>query len=108
MGRSSARLRQATKADVAEVVAWYRHEAPEQVRRFREDLRQALETIEAHPYLCPERLGPVQLHAMRVFPYGIWYVVDEKTETVQVLAILHFKRDPATVAQRLGDGVPGP
>ena len=95
------RLRSATAADLAEAVAWYRQEAPEQVRRFRDEFRTALKLIGRRPYLFPVRVGVVRCHTMRVFPYGIWYVVEESSRTVHVLAVLHNRRDPATLATRL-------
>jgi len=100
--RWQVRLRPDTKDDVAEVVAWYRSEAPEQVFRFRDELQKALAAIGAYPFLYPQRVGLVRLYAMRVLPYGIWYVVDETERMVHVLAVLHFRRDPATVQARVG------
>jgi len=101
MGSWPVRLRPATKGDVADAVAWYRHEAPEQVSRFRDEFKKALVAIRSHPYLFPEREGPVRLHTMRTFPYGIWYIVNETTHETHVLAVLHLRRDPATVRERI-------
>jgi len=104
--RWTVRLRPVTKTDLAEVVVWYRQEAPEQGQRFRDEFEQALRMIRSQPYLSPVRVAPVRCHAMRVFPYGIWYVIDDSTRTVHVLAIMHSRRDPATVANRLASELP--
>jgi len=103
-GRWTVRLRLATKGDLAEAIAWYKQEAPEQVQRFRTEFGEALRAIRSRPYLYPARAEPVRCYAMRVFPYGLWYVIDEPTLTLQVLAVLHFKRDPETLAERLATG----
>ena len=99
--RWTVKLRPATKVDVAEVLAWYKKEAPEQVRRFRDDFKESTKILADHPFLYPKRIGDVRLYAMPEFPYGIWYVADDATLTVHVLTVLHFKRGREALMDRL-------
>ena len=96
----TVRSRPATKSDLAGIVAWYQREAPEQVGRFRAEYDAAIETIASRPYLFPQRIGLVRCHTLRVFPYSVWYVAEESTRTVHVLAVLHVRRDPTVAAAR--------
>ncbi|MDR0284021.1 MAG: type II toxin-antitoxin system RelE/ParE family toxin [Propionibacteriaceae bacterium] len=97
----TVRLRPEAQADIAEVIMWYRREAPEQVPRFRNELADALETIRLQPHLFPKRVGTARHYSMRVFPYGIWYVPDEQSRVVHVLAVLHSRRNPSMIHDRV-------
>jgi plasmid stabilization system protein ParE len=99
--RWKVRLRTITKSDLAEAVAWYKKEAPGQVSRFRDEYKKAIQLIGLRPQMFPERVGELRCYTMQVFPYGIWYLMDTPTMTVHVFAILHYKRDPATLTFRV-------
>lgn len=38
---------------------------------------------------------------LRLFPYFLWYMIDEASNTVHVLAMTHHRRDPDMVRARL-------
>ena len=39
--------------------------------------------------------------SLRIFPYQIWYFVDDDAQVVNVVAILHYRQDQARLNQRL-------
>lgn len=48
-----------------------------------------------------EAVPGARMLSLAAFPYNIYYRRLEKEKTVQVIAILHSKRDPAFVPKRL-------
>ena len=99
--RWTIRFRTAAKNDLKQAVTWYKHEAPEQVPRFRDEYAKAIEMIATQPYLFPERIGSARCYPMRVFPFGIWYVLNEQTTTVRILAVYHYRRNPDVLEKRI-------
>lgn len=37
---------------------------------------------------------------LRIFPYFVWFLVDAEARRVEVLAVTHQRRDPATTRAR--------
>ena len=97
----SVRFRPSVRNDLAQAISWYKHEAAEQIPRFVAEYEKAIDLIATQPYLFPERIGVARCYSLRVFPYGIWYVLDEPSTTVHILAIYHFRRNPDRLRKQL-------
>jgi len=95
------KFRTSVKDDLAQATSWYEHESPEQIPRFVDEYEKALHLIATQPYLFPERIGPARCYSLRMFPYGIWYVLDEPNTTAHILAVFHFRRNPGTLEAKL-------
>jgi len=86
--------------DLAAIETYYREVAPEQIARFREQYKQAVTTIRQWPYLNEEDRPSVRHFTTAVFPYNIFYTIDEDTHTLTITAVLHQRRDPALAILR--------
>lgn len=86
--------------DIAEVAAFYaRQDDDRLVRRFLSAIDQATERISAFPLSCPKYHRNSRRLMLRAFPFCVCYrVVDD---TVQVLAVLHAKRDLGILRRRV-------
>jgi plasmid stabilization system protein ParE len=89
------------KTDIAEARNWYRREAPEQIPRFRQSLKEATDLTAAMPLAFADQGGGLRSVGLKVFPYRIWYVVEDPG--VVIILVIHTSRDPALVDQRLQD-----
>ena len=88
------------EGDLRSIEQYYREVAPEQVTRFRRELRNTMAAVRNSPLLGREHAPGVRRRATRVFPYHAWYVVDDDARTIIVTAVLHQRRDPALAALR--------
>ncbi len=83
------------EADVIEVFDYYRAISPELPEQFLGRLRQSLDFVEHHPLAGGPLFESYRHVVLRRFPYMIVYAVTD--ETVDVLAAIHVRRDPAWI-----------
>ena len=87
--------------DFEEIEAWLDSHAPEQTSRFIDDFADTLDAIARHPLLRPEIRPGARRESMRVFRYHLWYRVLPEIEHAEVFAVLHDRRGPNALANRL-------
>lgn len=75
------------RADYFEIIDYYQQVAPEQVPRFRAEVRKLLKTLADNPHLSMDRGEGVRKRATVVFPYHVWYKVDEATKKVKFVRL---------------------
>lgn len=95
-------VRPAAEQDIAEAVDWYGKHASEQAARFLDELGSLMVRVGESPQVFRTVHGQVRRAGMRTFPYLVWFTLDE-SDTVQILAVTHHRRDPVTVRSRLDD-----
>jgi plasmid stabilization system protein ParE len=87
-------LRRQAKLDLLAAHQWYEERQPGLGDALRQEVDAALHEIQGHPESHPRVDPHVRRAALRRFPYGIFYLVDEETKTIRVIAILHRARNP--------------
>lgn len=80
---------------------YYDVEAPEQTERFIGDFFATSRRLSDFPYSAPVVHGSARRVSLRVFPYQLWYRVLDAISTVQIIAVLHHRQDPAQLKQQL-------
>lgn len=70
-------------------------------REFLGDVREQIRRILKRPSLYARKHGNIRRAQMKRFPYGIAYIYDVRTNTIQLLAIMHAARDPARWQRRV-------
>lgn len=93
------RLQPEARDDIREARLWYDEQRAGLGREFVEEVETVLGAIRSNP----ARFTVVYRHFRRAllhrFPYGIVFAVTD--DTVQVVACLHARRDPATWRDRV-------
>lgn len=86
--------------DIAEATAFYAQQDDDRlVRRFLSAIDRATERIAAFPLSCPKYHRNSRRLMLHAFPFCVCYrMVDD---TVQVLAVLHAKRDLVLLRRRV-------
>ena len=99
MARLEVYFRPLALDDVAEAAAFYAQQDDKRlVVRFLSSVDQASERISTFPLSCSKYYRNSRRLMLRTFPYCVCYrVIDD---TVQVLAVLHAKRDLALLRRR--------
>jgi len=94
-------FRRKARQELWEAIAWYERQRPGLGMDFERGMDSLLQHISASPgrfqHLSP-RVGKARL---RGFPYHVYFT--EITGGIQVTAIIHAKRGPEWLAQRLAE-----
>ena len=83
-----------------EILEYYREvdiqEGTQTVDRIKEEITGAINIISSHPKMCAVRSKnkSVRVCNLQKFPYGIFYVFQERKKTLQIINIRHHKRKP--------------
>lgn len=88
----TVRLRPEAESDVADAARWYEAQSPGLGSEFLDELLRTSVSISERPELYPRASGEVRRAAVRRFPFGVFYVVNESE--VVVLAVMHGRRAP--------------
>lgn len=81
------RLTPNARRDRDRVLAWYDTEAPDQVERFIDEFYATARQLADFPRSGPVvRRGARQV-SLRIFPYRLWYRVDDEAKVVQIIAM---------------------
>ena len=89
------------KTDVREAKTWYKQQRTGLEKRFAESIKFALSKIKQNPFMYAISYGNIRMARPKVFPYNIFFYVDEITAIVIIVAIIHNKRDRSIVFKRL-------
>jgi len=88
------------RRDRREAESYYGSESLEALRRFRIELRNAIDFIATHPSGAPVFDGEVRAKTVRHFPYSILYKV--VGDTIFIAAVANQHRDPNYWRDRIG------
>jgi len=69
---------------------------------FSLELENAIERLEENPYLFVQQFPTIRRSFIQNYPYVIFYRILEIQKEVQVLALLHEKRNGEYIKKRLG------
>ena len=89
------------KTDVREAKRWYKQQIDGLEKRFAGSIKTALSQIKQNPFMYAVSYGNIRIARTKVFPYNIFFYVDEINSIVVIVAIIHNKRDRNTVYTRL-------
>lgn len=95
------RLAPNARRDRDDALAWYDAEAPDQSERFIDEFYAAARRLEDFPHSGPVVHRGVRRVTLHVFPYQLWYRVNDEARVVELIAVLHHRQDPARVGDRL-------
>ena len=70
-------------------------------KQFILKFEETLKFLETHPYLYSIIKDEIRKAVMNDYPYSIFYSVDNQKEEVEILAIIHNRRDPKYWKKRI-------
>ncbi|MCL2417044.1 MAG: type II toxin-antitoxin system RelE/ParE family toxin [Bacteroidales bacterium] len=90
------------QTDRLQVMDWYETILSRLAQEFYEEVSQKVENIVAkYPKIAPVIHKNVRKLSLSRFPYNLIYVVDDAKKEVQILAVVHDKRDPSIWQSRV-------
>ncbi len=86
--------------DIRQAISYYQENAPHHVERFVNQVQTAITDLIDWPNASTPRLNGLRRRSVKGFPYGVWAKVDETTETVYIVGVVHDRRDPLLNEER--------
>lgn len=80
--------------DILEVTEWYNNEAPALGSRFQNQVKHQISSLKTKAKAYGIKYHDVRCMLIKNFPFLVHYVIEDKTKTVQVFAIIHTSRNP--------------
>lgn len=84
--------------DVAEAFSWYQAQRPGLGDEFEAELGRTLDLLVTMPEAAPAVHRQVRRALIHRFPYALYFTL--AAEGIEVLAVLHTRRDPTTWRRR--------
>lgn len=94
-------LEEEAENDLEKAFNWYEGQQPGLGLKFIQSLEKAYRFISQYPKASNKQYRQVYRHVMRKFPYGIYYVVNEKQSQILIIGVLHFKLNPNILQKRI-------
>ncbi len=91
---------QLAKTDIWEARKWYNQQQAGLGKRLNQDMTATLRKIAANPTSFSVRYKQVRLAHFDTFPYAAHFYIDDKNDTVYIIAILHNRRHSDTPKDR--------
>ena len=87
--------------DIVETIEWYESQRQGLGETFFSRYQYTEDLLVDNPYLYQENLLFVRRALISRSSYAIYYAVDEQNKRVEILAVLHQKRDPKLLKDRI-------
>lgn len=97
----AVRVRPGAESDVGRAALWYATHAPEQVGAFIDEFDAALARIVEFPLASRPLSKGCRATHFAVFPYQIWFRIDDAQGEIEVLALVHDRQHRGGFAPRL-------
>ena len=90
------------QADRLQIMDWYDPILSKLAQEFYEEVSHKVEVFVAkYPKIAPIVYKNARKLPLKRFPYNLIYIIDETKKEIQILAIVHDKRDPRVWKNRI-------
>jgi toxin ParE1/3/4 len=86
---------------LSEYYRWYEKQKENLGNEFLDSVDEAIKAIERNPLAFQKRIKNYRIYLIDRFPYGIFYLVNEKEKIILVAAVYHLRINPKTVRKIL-------
>lgn len=80
--------------DIKEAKDWYKNQKPGLEKRFAQQVKKSLLRLQNNPKGYEIRHKDIRTAFTDIFPYAIHFYLNEQTNTIVIIAILHQSRNP--------------
>ncbi len=86
--------------DIEEAFIWYELNQIRLGKKFYLSINKSIHFISAGPFGCAVIYKGLRRFIINKFPYGIYYNVDPEKKEVQIIGVIHFKRNSKIIRKR--------
>ena len=94
MRKFKVQVLELAKTDIRHARSWYNQQQSGLGKRLTEDMARILRKIASNPTSFAVRYKVIRLANFDTFPYAAHFYIDDKKDTVFIIAIFHTSRDP--------------
>jgi hypothetical protein len=87
--------------DLDNAYVWYEFHQIGLGNKFYKSIEKSINFISQNPFSSNEVYKRVRRFIIRKFPFGIYYKVNINLLEIQIICVLHFKRDTQLITQRI-------
>jgi len=86
--------------DIADGIIWYESAQIDLGKDFFKSIDESIAFISVNPQCSQEIYKNIRRLIIRKFPYGIYYKVNLLTKEIEIIGVIHFKRNVRIMKQR--------
>ena len=87
--------------DLKEARNWYRNKNKKLENRFTLAIKETILKLQKQPTAYSFRYKNIRVAITPVFPFGIYFYLDNDKKMIVIIAVIHGKRDPEYAKKRL-------
>lgn len=99
--RYSVSILPEAEADIDNAYIWYESKQVDLGNLFFKIIAESVNYISNNPFICEEIYKGTRRFVIKKFPYGIYYRVNLEMKEIQIIGIIHFKRNARLIKRRL-------
>ena len=88
------------RLDVREAKTWYKEKRDGLEKHFAEAIKTAILKLQQNPLGYAIKYKNIRIAHPTTFPYGIHFYINDATQQIVVVAVIHNKRHPDTATKR--------
>ena len=100
MRKFKVQVLELAKMDMRQASSWYNQQQVGLGKRLTEDMARILRKIASNPTSFAVRYKVIRLANFDTFPYAAHFYIDDKNDTIFIIAIMHTSRHPDTPTDR--------
>lgn len=89
------------EADIDDAYIWYELRQINLGNKFYNKVEESVQFISNNPYCTKDIYKGIRRFIIKKFPYGIYYKVNFELREIQILAVIHFKRNLRIIKKRV-------
>lgn len=90
-----------TRTDLQKAKKWYNHQLSELGEEFKQEINKEIDYISTYPLHYQTKYKEVRVSYTTRFSHGIFYFIEEDKKQIVIIGVLHTKRDPNIIQQRI-------
>ena len=89
-------------ADIQEITDWYNQLQPGLGKRFLKAAISQINSLNKDPQIYAVRYHEIRCVLIKKFPYLVHFYINDKSYTVEVLAVINTNRNPKIWSEKTG------
>jgi plasmid stabilization system protein ParE len=89
--------------DIEKAKLWYYDQNPDTdlEERFADSIKETILKLQKNPFIYHPVFENIRIAHPKFFPYGVHFIINEKSKIIIIVAILHNKEDKNKLKMRL-------
>lgn len=90
----------AVALDIRDTKEWYKRQKPGLEKYFAKEVANCISRLQKDPFIYEVKYRNVRTALTAIFPYAIHFYVNESSQQIFIIAIVHQNRNPSLAQNR--------